>query len=315
MATMNLLNFDLNGTNMTALAQTIIDDGWVFQEIPTSGNMNILFNNLFTHIKQIKNEGFFNHDPLISYGKGAIVKEQGIPYMSSVQYNKGNDPEDPASVVWDRLVTKADTVQPAGITFMFAGHTAPAGSLACDSRILVRADYPELFSAIGETWNSAGGLTAPSAAGFRIPPNQIGGKGAFIRAKTSNTKIGLITADAYRSHHHASKNHVHTANHNHSATMHNSVSHTHSTLGYIWSDGNAVDITGSSGRVVSADSGGKNGPNVVSQAGGIHKHNIEINTKTFNTGSAGASNTTDSGGGETKPVSMTMLLCIWTGKA
>ena len=46
-------------------------------------------------------------------------------------------------------------VFPAGAMLNFAGLTAPAGWLECDGSSLLRASYPNLFSAIGTTYGSA----------------------------------------------------------------------------------------------------------------------------------------------------------------
>lgn len=54
-----------------------------------------------------------------------------------------------------------------GALLPYAGITEPAaqGWLLCDGRLLVRADYPALFAAIGTTYNTGG----ESGTQFRIP--------------------------------------------------------------------------------------------------------------------------------------------------
>jgi len=45
-------------------------------------------------------------------------------------------------------------VLPSGIMLPYAGTTMPGGWLLCDGRQVLRSDYPNLFAAIGTTWNT-----------------------------------------------------------------------------------------------------------------------------------------------------------------
>ena len=61
---------------------------------------------------------------------------------------------------------------PSGTVSMFAGTSAPTGWLLCDGSNVNRATYPNLFSAIGETFGAGDGSTT-----FGIPDL----RGEFVR--------------------------------------------------------------------------------------------------------------------------------------
>lgn len=52
----------------------------------------------------------------------------------------------------------------AGFIAAYAGANPPAGWLACDGRAVKRADYPELFAAIGTAYGAGDGKTT-----FKLP--------------------------------------------------------------------------------------------------------------------------------------------------
>lgn len=54
--------------------------------------------------------------------------------------------------------------EPAGIVIPFGGATAPEGWLLCDGSAVSRADYADLFTAIGTTYGSGDGSTT-----FNLP--------------------------------------------------------------------------------------------------------------------------------------------------
>lgn len=62
---------------------------------------------------------------------------------------------------------------PLGVVEMWAGSTVPEGYALCDGRSLAAADYPELYGALGTTFNravSASGTRYSTGAGmFRLP--------------------------------------------------------------------------------------------------------------------------------------------------
>src|SRR6056297_1078224 len=58
----------------------------------------------------------------------------------------------------------AETLVPVGFIGPFAGTTAPQGWLFCNGQTVTRVAYPELFSAIGETFGEGDGSTT-----FAVP--------------------------------------------------------------------------------------------------------------------------------------------------
>lgn len=64
------------------------------------------------------------------------------------------------------------------------------GWLIADGRILLRADYPALFAAIGTTWNKAGGITNLQ---FQIPEGRAAVLRAFDRSRGIDGSRGFAT--------------------------------------------------------------------------------------------------------------------------
>ena len=83
---------------------------------------------------------------------------------------KGNPMK--ASDIEAALDLKVDIISLAGLIFPYAGATEPTGWAFCDGREVVRADYPQLFAAIGTVWGTGDGLTT-----FNLPDL----RGATIR--------------------------------------------------------------------------------------------------------------------------------------
>ena len=61
--------------------------------------------------------------------------------------------------------TLANGLVPVGTVLQFAGSNVPTGWAICDGSLLNRADYAELFSAIGTSYNQSGDASTK----FRIP--------------------------------------------------------------------------------------------------------------------------------------------------
>jgi microcystin-dependent protein len=103
---------------------------------------------------------------------------------------------------------------PSGVVFPFAGGSAPFGYLLCDGSPISRADYPQLFAAIGVSHGSGDGSTT-----FNLPDY----RGRFLRGvdgdagrdpdKASRTDmasggntgdtVGSVQSDAMQGHNHA----------------------------------------------------------------------------------------------------------------
>ena len=104
----------------------------------------------------------------------------------------------------DTTYAKSGTGSPAGALFDFAGASAPAGSLACNGQELLQATYPALYSAIGDLWATTGGVAAPTAGNFRLPPQEIGGLGLYNRGVgATNGVVGTYQEDVFKSHSHS----------------------------------------------------------------------------------------------------------------
>lgn len=67
-------------------------------------------------------------------------------------------------MLWIFYTEEAVTMR-AGMILQYAGATPPDGWLECDGSVLVKTDYPKLFSAIGATWNTG----SEPGTSFRIP--------------------------------------------------------------------------------------------------------------------------------------------------
>ncbi len=89
---------------------------------------------------------------------------------------------------------------PAGVVLPFAGSAAPTGFLMCDGSSVLRASYPDLFTAIGTTFGSVDGthFTLPDMRGRSVLGVGASTKVATFASRSSNviTVTGLSnTAD------------------------------------------------------------------------------------------------------------------------
>jgi microcystin-dependent protein len=71
-----------------------------------------------------------------------------------------------------------------GFLMAFAGDTIPEGWLVCDGSLVLRADYPALFEAIGEIYGAGNGST-----NFGLP--DLSGRAAFGRNSMDTENFGL----------------------------------------------------------------------------------------------------------------------------
>ena len=78
---------------------------------------------------------------------------------------------------------------PSGIISPFGSSSAPTGWLACEGQVLVRADYLDLFTAIGVTWNTGG----ETGAEFRLPDL----RGAFLRGTGSHGTSNMANGNDF----------------------------------------------------------------------------------------------------------------------
>ena len=71
----------------------------------------------------------------------------------------------------------------------FGGTTAPTGYLACNGQGYLKSAYPDLYAAIGLTWN-----TGPSGSYFKLPDL----RGAFLRgAGTHGTANNMANGNDF----------------------------------------------------------------------------------------------------------------------
>lgn len=92
-----------------------------------------------------------------------------------------------------------------GTVWLFGGSSVPTGWLACDGASLLRADYPDLFAAIGTTYGSADGthFNVPDLRGRCVVGTGTGsGLSARTRAATGGAETHAVTAAQLGSHVH-----------------------------------------------------------------------------------------------------------------
>lgn len=109
--------------------------------------------------------------------------------------------------------TTADNGTPAGTVISFAGASAPTGYLVCDGASVLRADYPDLFAAIGTAWGSAnasefnlpdlrGQFLRGQDQGVGVDPNA-GARTAQNTGGNTGDNVGSVQSDIYGSHNHS----------------------------------------------------------------------------------------------------------------
>lgn len=102
----------------------------------------------------------------------------------------------------DRSISPTKIKQ-SGIMEYYAGATAPVGSLICDGRVIARATYPALFTAIGTTYNTGG----EDALDFRIPNARdrflIGAGGLYALGSKAGAATVQLTEAQIPAHTHA----------------------------------------------------------------------------------------------------------------
>ncbi len=101
----------------------------------------------------------------------------------------------------DLLQSLGANKTPAGAIMAFANDSTPAGWLACEGQVLLRASYIDLFNVIGTDYNTGGELSTQ----FRLPDL----RGYFVRGAGTNSDstasgtFGAKQQDAFQGHWHA----------------------------------------------------------------------------------------------------------------
>lgn len=218
--------------------------------------------------------------------------------------------------VGSSILVREDDDQ-VGQIITHAGITAPVGTMVCDGRSLLRADYPTLYSKIGTTWGAADGIH------FNIP--LLNDTSRYLRSSSTTFAVGTYQADTVGPHGHPAATYSGT-------TTVESVGHTHSgtATGTAASAGDHVHSIDFNGHISVGASGSGNittgsegqGSEFITafntQTAGAHTHTVSA---TFTTGGVSATHTHDysgstsaipnnTGTAETRPQSAVVLMCI-----
>jgi microcystin-dependent protein len=138
---------------------------------PFLEDMNGLCLLIFQQIAEILQDGIPPWDPSTVYFTGSVVQDGlGNLWKSPVDNNQGNalPAVGTSSGFWTFI--NAQSV-PSGMVSPFAGASTsiPLGYLLCDGTAYTTAAQPNLFSAIGHTWDTFNGQSAPGGGSFRVP--------------------------------------------------------------------------------------------------------------------------------------------------
>jgi len=201
---------------------------------------------------------------------------------------------------WSNMTGVPASTHIPGQVITFAGVAPPQGTLLCDGRKLLRADYPRLFAAIGLTYG--GDVEADS---FRLPSID---EGLGIVHTADPALVGQISAGEVIAHRHEARSaaagtHGHTitvgggGGHSHGASSSAVGDHAHGA----WTDGqgnhsHGVGDPGHSHTWTGPNAGGGSGgwsaagvtrPSIVNTSGsgtgiwigegGHHSHNVGMN--------------------------------------
>lgn len=184
----------------------------------------------------------------------------------------------------------------AGQVFAFAGAAAPAGALACDGSEVAKADYPELYTAIGDAWATTFGAAAPSADNFRLPPAvDDNGKPVFCMPGIVGTGYNPLVGQHYHSMNHGHADNFSIA----SAGAHTHKSQLHTSAAY--------NNTPPYSAAVQQDSPPNYTPDTSSAGAHTHTVNGGVTNYSGNTGNAGTAN-------DNRPPAIGVLMCIYTGQ-
>jgi microcystin-dependent protein len=196
-----------------------------------------------------------------------------------------------------------------GQIIVTAGKQAPPYTLLCNGAAISRAQYAELFAAIGTTYGAGDGVTT-----FNLPSL---GEGTVIKATVDATKVGTYSAGALLTHTHGATaaaggdhghsvsltaggghshgasasgvgDHAHAAwtdgqgNHAHSGSTDAQGQHSHVTLNSLFGDGTGSNYVGGGGPAFrnmqrQTNDAGNHAHNFGTDWQGNHGHNIGMN--------------------------------------
>lgn len=188
---------------------------------------------------------------------------------------------------WDGLawVINAPINPQIGVGFWFCGQTPPPGALVRDGSVLLIADFPELFAAIGNIWTGGDGITT-----FALPD----ARGRHSEGALLPEDVGGYVAQSIQSHAHG----VNDPTHAHAVA---DPGHLHSLKGN--AGGSLRALNSQTDRIAGISDGGSffSNPGVIARAAtgiGIF-------------GAATGISIQAAGGATTRPASTLDLPCIW----
>jgi microcystin-dependent protein len=100
---------------------------------------------------------------------------------------------------------------PSGSLMAFAGSSVPAGWLLCDGTAYSQTVYPALFAAIGSSYATSGGQSAPASGLFRVPILNGRVPVGYDSTQTEFDTLGETGGDKA-----STASHTHTIAHDHS---------------------------------------------------------------------------------------------------
>ncbi len=158
----------------------------------------------------------------ISASKALASDSNGIPVAATTSTTELNYVAGVTSSIQTQIDAVIALTFPAGIILPYGGSAAPTGFLLCDGSSVLRATYPNLFTAIGTSFGSVDGshFTLPNTA--RRVLMGAGGSGTATIGNTVGNSGGeedhVLTTAELASHNHTQNQHNHTFN---------DVAHTH----------------------------------------------------------------------------------------
>lgn len=159
---------------------------------------------------------------------------------------------------------------PSGTVIDFAGTVAPTGYLTCDGSVVAQATYPDLYTAIGTTWNTGG----EGAGNFRLPSlsRRVGvGSGGSGTGTLGNAVGNIGGAET----HTLTEAELAAHTHSFSATTSSNGAHTHTYVN--------VDGAGSTEYTVV---GGTNKGTSSTSSDGAHTHTVSGTSGSTGSGTA-----------------------------
>ncbi len=162
-----------------------------------------------TQLAYLFQEGIPEWNTSTNYFTHSIVKKTGTYeiYGSLTDDNQGNALTDATKwVLLQDLSNPVATSSDIGMIKAFGGTSVPTGFLACDGSSLLRATYPDLFTAIGTTWGSADGthFTVPNLNRRALMGSGGSGTGTIGNAvgDTGGEEAHAQTSSEMAAHHH-----------------------------------------------------------------------------------------------------------------